>query len=209
MLWFPAVQEGTDVRLSMVLTRNMYVLWDRTRCFEDCRIHRPRDCSLYCFLPVQNVSRPRGRGTSQTVSQMTSWQNGCNSRSCSPIPVSLCRGQDGAKIPNSSQESEKILLLMVDRLEFFPHLCMPDVGMNICIPSIFTPIPSSGEPTKSQAAKPCKVLYIHHVQDKQRMSWMASRWHHNHLFFLSRDLMLPGIRWDSRIWCHIWAMCFF
>lgn len=93
MLWFPAVQEVTDVRLSMVLTRNMYVLWDRTRYFEDWRIHRPCDCSLYCFLPVQNVSGPRGRGTGQTVSQMTSWQNGCNSRSCSPIPVSLCQGR--------------------------------------------------------------------------------------------------------------------
>lgn len=59
MLWFPAVQEVTDVRLSMVLTRNMYVLWDRTRYFEDWRIHWPCDYSLYCFLPVQNVSRPR------------------------------------------------------------------------------------------------------------------------------------------------------
>lgn len=72
MLSFPAVQEVSDVRLSVVLTRNMCVLWDRTRYFEDWRIHRPCDCSLYCFLPVQNVSGPRGRGTSQTVSQMTS-----------------------------------------------------------------------------------------------------------------------------------------
>lgn len=70
-------------------------------------------CSLYCFLPVQNVSGPRGRGTVQTVRQMTSWQNGCNSRSCSPLPVSLCRGGDAAEIWNSSQESKKILLLMV------------------------------------------------------------------------------------------------
>ena len=69
--------------------------------------------SLYCFLPVQNVSGPRGRGTGQTVRQMTSWQNGCNSRSCSPLPVSLCRGRDAAEIWNSSQESKKILLLMV------------------------------------------------------------------------------------------------
>jgi hypothetical protein len=61
---------------------------------------------------VQNVCRPRGRDTSQTVSQLTSWQNGCNSRCCSPIPVSLCRGGDETQIWNSSQESKKILLLM-------------------------------------------------------------------------------------------------
>lgn len=136
MLWFPAVQEVADVRLSMVLTRNMYVLWDRTRYFEDWRIHQPCDCSLYCFLPVQNVSGPRGRGTSQTVSQMTSWQNGCNSRSCSPIPVPLCRGGDEAKIWNSLQENKKILLLMFDWPGFFPYLFMPDIGINIWIVSI-------------------------------------------------------------------------
>ena len=110
MLWFPAEQEVTNVRLSMVLARNMSVgqnkvLW---RLENSSAL-----CSLYCFLPVQNVSGPRGRGTVQTVRQMTSWQNGCNSRSCSPLPVSLCRGGDAAEIWNSSQESKKILLLMV------------------------------------------------------------------------------------------------
>lgn len=57
------------MRRSMVLTRNTCGQWDRTRGFEDWRIHQPCDCSLPCFLPVQNVCRPRGRVTSQTVSQ--------------------------------------------------------------------------------------------------------------------------------------------
>lgn len=159
MLWFPAVQEVTDVRLSMVPTRNMYVLWDRARHFEDWRIHRPCDCSLYCFLPVQNVSGPRGRDTSQTVSQMTSWQNGCNSRSCSPIPVSLCRGGEEAKIWNSSQEGEEILLLMVDWLKFFPRLFMPDIVINTWIAPTFTPISSDSKLTRTDSQASECALY--------------------------------------------------
>lgn len=169
MLWFPAVQEETDVRLSMVLTRNMYVLWDRTRYFEDWRIHRPCDCSLYCFLPVQNVSRPRGRSTSQTVSQMTCWQNGCNSRSCSPIPVSLCWCGDEAKIWNSSQESKKILLgrVWTDLNSF--RLFTPVIGRNIWITCTLTPI-STNNNLKRESAKPHNIFSTHRVQDKQLTS---------------------------------------
>lgn len=62
------------MRLSMVLTRNMYVLWDRTRYFEDWRICRPCDCSLYCFLPVQNVSDPEGEApASESNDKLTKW----------------------------------------------------------------------------------------------------------------------------------------
>lgn len=105
----------------------------------------------------------------QTVSQMTSSQNGCNSRSCSPILASLCRDGDEATIRNSSQESKKILLLMVDQPDFFPYLFMPDVGINIWSASTLTPVPSNGELIKSQSAKPRNLLCTHRVQDKQLM----------------------------------------
>ena len=43
----------------MVLARNMYVLWDRTRYFEDWRIHRP--CVHFiAFFPCRMSLDPEG-----------------------------------------------------------------------------------------------------------------------------------------------------
>lgn len=36
----------------------------------------------------------------------------------------------------------------------------------------------------------------------------VSEQHHKYLYSLSRDLMTPGARWNSRIRCRIWAMYF-
>ena len=45
----------------------------------------------------------------------------------------------------------------------------------------------------------------------RKSSWYrirkASEWHHKCLY-LSRDVMTPGVKQDSRIWCHTWAMYF-
>ena len=45
----------------------------------------------------------------------------------------------------------------------------------------------------------------------RKSSWCrirkASEWHHK-CFYLSRDVMTPGARQDSRIRCRTWAMCF-
>lgn len=166
MLWFPAVQEVTDVRLSMVLARNMYVLWDRTRYFEDWRIHRPCVHFIAFFLCKMSLDP---EGETQTVRQMTSWQNGCNSRSCSPIPISLCRGGDETKIWSSSQKSKKILLLMVG-LTQIPSTFIYAQSWHKHLNCIHVNTRIDQRRAKRKSAKPHNVCRTHRVQDKQLMS---------------------------------------
>lgn len=111
--WIPTVPELTCVRLSKVLPRNGYGLWDSTMGFEEWRFYQPRDCSLYYFLPVWNVCRDRGRDAGQTVSRRESSQNGCNSRSCNAVPICSCQSREETLVWIGFQERRKILLLMV------------------------------------------------------------------------------------------------
>lgn len=84
---------------------------------------------------------------------------------------------------------------------------MPEVGINIWIASTWTPVSTNGELRESQPnlityAVPtgCRTSSWCHVRK-------ASEWHHDRLY-LSRGVMTPGTRQDSRIRCHIWAMYF-